>query len=86
MTVTRVTRPEENPTVEVASEYSTLFRGQHSVDPTEVTGLRLIVTDIGGHSIRFLDRSVGNSVSRSVVIDVTCVSVGRSCAEVSFSR
>jgi hypothetical protein len=64
---------------------STLFRGTHATDESQVTALRLLATDIGGHSIRMLARSVGGATSRATVLDVACVSAGRSCAEVPFS-
>ncbi len=64
---------------------STLFRGERADDATRVTALRLLATDIGGHSVRLLARAVGSAASRSAVLDVACVSAGRSCAEVPFS-
>ena len=67
------------------SQNSSLFRAKRTGDDKLVTALQILATDIGGHSIRFLARRVGNSASRSVALDVTCVSAGRSCAQVAFS-
>lgn len=66
-----------------------LFAGNNSVfrgtRVRDLTALAMLDTDLGGHSIRLLVRHVGSPVSRGAVLDVACVSAGRSCAEVSFS-
>jgi hypothetical protein len=67
------------------AQNSSLLRGKRVVDERLVTALQMLATDIGGHSIGLLARPVGSAASRSVVLDVACVSAGRSCAEVSFS-
>jgi len=67
------------------SHNSSLFRGTRVVDPTMPVALQMLATDIGGHSVRLLARSVGGTSSRSAVLDVTCVSAGKSCVEVPFS-
>jgi hypothetical protein len=67
------------------SPNSTLFRGARATDDSQVTALRLLATDIGGHSIRMLARPLGGKMSGKTVLDVACVSAGRSCAEVPFS-
>jgi hypothetical protein len=67
------------------SPNSTLFRGARVGDMTQATALKLLATDIGGHSIRMLARSVGGTASGAAVLDVTCVSAGKSCANMPFS-
>jgi hypothetical protein len=64
---------------------SSLFRGKRTGDDKLVTAMQMLVTDIGGHSIRLLARNVKGVSPQSVVLDVTCVSADRSCAHVSFS-
>ncbi len=64
---------------------NTMFRGRASGDDSEVTALRLLQTDIGGHSIGLVVRFVGSQASHSTVLDVACVAAGRSCTDVSFS-
>jgi hypothetical protein len=48
-----------------------------------VTAIRLLGTDIGGHSIAFSVYTLGrrNSGTQQAVLDVTCVSAGRSCTD-----
>jgi hypothetical protein len=65
---------------------STLFRRNGNVDLSEVTALQLLDTDIGGHSMRFAARYVGSRSSRSAVLDLTCVSAGKSCSQTEFSN
>jgi hypothetical protein len=63
-------------------EESTIFHGMPAaVD--NVTAVRLLGTDIGGHSIGFSAYTLGsrNSGSQQTVLDVTCVSAGRSCRD-----
>jgi len=53
-----------------------------------VTALRLLGTDIGGHSIAFSVYALGrrNSGTQQVVLDLTCVSAGRSCTDTQMRR
>ena len=67
---------------------STLFRGAYEgiVDGTTVTALRLLPTDIGGHSLKFSVREVGSGSTPVAMLDLVCVSAGKSCVEQVFSR
>ena len=58
---------------------STLFRAQRTPDATQVTAMRLLRSDIGGHSIAFKVLEIGIGRLKNVVMDVTCVSAGLSC-------
>lgn len=66
---------------------STLLQGLVST-AENVTAIRLLGTDIGGHSIGFSAYTLGrrNSGSQQFVLDITCVSAGRSCEEPKMSR
>jgi hypothetical protein len=61
---------------------STIFQGMPS-ESDNVTAVRLLGTDIGGHSIGFSAYTLGrrNSGSQQIVLDLTCVSAGRSCRD-----
>jgi len=61
---------------------STILQGTPSTSEN-VTSVRLLGTDIGGHSIGFTVYTLGqrNSPSAQIVLDVTCVSAGRSCKD-----
>ena len=63
-------------------EGSTIFQGMPSASDN-VTAIRILGTDIGGHSIGFSAYTLGrrNSGSQQIVLDVTCVSAGRSCRD-----
>jgi hypothetical protein len=63
-------------------EGSTILQGMPSASDN-VTAVRLLGTDIGGHSIGFSAYTLGrrNSGSQQIVLDVTCVSAGRSCRD-----
>ena len=65
---------------------SILFRRTGNVEHSEVTALQLLQTDIGGHSIRFAVRYIGSRSLRSAVLDMTCVSAGKSCTESLYSN
>ena len=58
---------------------NTLFRAESSPDPTEVTAMQLLSSDIGGHSMAFMVKEIGSFKLKSVVMDLTCVSAGVSC-------
>ena len=58
---------------------STLFRAERTPDPTQVTAIQLLRSDIGGHSIAFKVWEIGSGRLKNVVMDVTCVSAGLSC-------
>jgi hypothetical protein len=66
---------------------SSIFQGLASANEN-VTALRLIGTDIGGHSIAFSVHTLGhrNSLTEQVVLDLTYVSAGRSCTHTQMSR
>jgi hypothetical protein len=66
---------------------STILKGVPST-AENVTAIRLLGTDIGGHSIGFSVYTLGrrNSGTQQIVLDVTCVSAGRSCKEPRSSR
>ena len=66
---------------------STLFRGAYEgiVDRTTVTALQLLQTDIGGHSLKFRVREVGSGSTTSAMLDLVCVSAGKSCVDEEFS-
>lgn len=66
---------------------STILQGL-ATTAENVTAIRLLGTDIGGHSIGFSVYTLGrrNSGSQQFVLDVTCVSAGRSCEEPKMSR
>jgi hypothetical protein len=58
---------------------NTLFRAESTADPTQVTALQLLRSDIGGHSMAFTVKEIGSFRLKSVVMDLTCVSAGVSC-------
>jgi len=58
---------------------NTLFRAESTADPTQVTAMQLLRSDIGGHSMAFMVKEIGSLKSKSVVMDLTCVSAGLSC-------
>jgi len=66
---------------------STLLLGLVST-AENVTAVRLLGTDIGGHSIGFSAYTLGrrNSGTQEIVLDLTCVSAGRSCEEPKRSK
>ena len=66
---------------------STLLQGVASTDEN-VTAIRLLGTDIGGHSIGFSVYTLGrrNSASQQFVLDVTCASAGRTCRDPQVRR
>ena len=66
---------------------STIFQGMPS-ESDNVTAVRLLGTDIGGHSIGFSAYTLGrrNSGSQQVVLDLTCVSAGRSCRDPTMRK
>ncbi|MBV5276318.1 hypothetical protein JZU56_00275 [bacterium] len=66
---------------------STVLQGLSSAGGN-VTAVRLLGTDIGGHSIGLSVYTLGrrNSGTQQVVLDVTCVSAGRSCRDLKMRR
>ncbi len=66
---------------------SSIFQGLASA-AENVTALRLLGTDIGGHSIAFSVYNLGrrDTGTEQVVLDLTCVSAGRSCTDVQMRR
>jgi len=78
--------PVERVQAGLFAETNTLFHGKAAPDVDKPTALRMLATDIGGHSIRFLARYIGRARSRTAVLDLTCVSAGRRCVHVAFSN
>jgi hypothetical protein len=66
---------------------STILQGLPST-AENVTAIRLLGTDIGGHSIGFSVYTLGrrSSGTQQIVMDLTCVSAGRSCKEPKMSK
>ena len=66
---------------------STIFQGVPTA-AENVTAARLLGTDIGGNSVGFSVYTLGrrNSGSQQIVLDITCVSAGRSCREPQVRR
>jgi hypothetical protein len=61
---------------------STIFQGMQSATEN-LTATRILGTDIGGNSIGFSVYALGrrDSGSQQIVLDITCVSAGRSCRD-----
>ena len=66
---------------------SSIFQGLSSA-AENVTALRLLGTDIGGHSIAFSVHTLGrrDTGTEQIVLDLTCVSAGRSCTDAQMRR
>ena len=66
---------------------STIFQALPSA-AENVTAVRLLGTDIGGHSVAFSVYTLGRKSAgpQQIVLDLTCISAGRSCRDPQMRR